>query len=91
MLPVRSLKGQLFLALIFAPNILRTAATDADTVYFNATYEARFVLNLLRYVDPQTGDPDYQVQPPMPACRWSETPITARDDYDALSRFKMDD
>ncbi len=51
-------------ALVFAPNILRTTAKELQTVYTNSTFEARFVLNLLRHLKPTTFDRDYRPVPP---------------------------
>ncbi|WOO78826.1 Rho GTPase-activating protein 39 [Vanrija pseudolonga] len=47
------------LALVLAPNILRTTSEELSTVYNNTSFECRFVLNLLLHLDPPSVDPEY--------------------------------
>ena len=47
------------LALILAPNILRTTSDDLETVFTNSSFESRFMLQLLENLKPREMDPEY--------------------------------
>ncbi|KLT38761.1 hypothetical protein CC85DRAFT_252382 [Cutaneotrichosporon oleaginosum] len=47
------------LALVLAPNILRTPDESLSAAFANSGYECQFVLNLLLHLDPPSVDPDY--------------------------------
>ena len=47
------------IALVLAPNILRTTSDHLATVFTNSGYESRFVLNLLQHLVPAEVDADY--------------------------------
>ncbi|KAK8850469.1 hypothetical protein IAR55_004387 [Kwoniella newhampshirensis] len=47
------------LALVMAPNILRTTSNSLTTVFTNSTFESRFMMNLLQHMDPTAIDPEY--------------------------------
>ena len=46
-------------ALVMAPNLLRTTSDSLATVFTNSAFESKFVLNLLQHMDPRTIDPGY--------------------------------
>jgi hypothetical protein len=48
-----------YVALVLAPNILRTTSNSLATVFTNSSFESKFVLQLLENLDPKTVDPDY--------------------------------
>ncbi|WVR08594.1 hypothetical protein IAU60_005649 [Kwoniella sp. DSM 27419] len=47
------------LALVLAPNILRTTSNSLVTVFTNSTFESKFLFNLLEHMDPREVDPEY--------------------------------
>lgn len=47
------------LALVLAPNVLRTPDDSLSTVFANSGYECQFVLNLLEHLDPPSVDPEF--------------------------------
>ncbi|WWC92229.1 uncharacterized protein L201_007183 [Kwoniella dendrophila CBS 6074] len=47
------------LALVMAPNILRTTSNSLVTVFTNSSFESKFILQLLENLDPATIDEDY--------------------------------
>jgi hypothetical protein len=49
----------LIVALVLAPNLLRTTSDSLATVFTNSAFESRFVLNLLEHLDPRFVDPEY--------------------------------
>ncbi|WVQ70683.1 hypothetical protein IAR50_000205 [Cryptococcus sp. DSM 104548] len=51
--------GPLNLALVLAPNILRTTSDSLVTVFTNSSFEAKFILQLLENMKPGEMDPDY--------------------------------
>ncbi|ODN99485.1 hypothetical protein L198_03329 [Cryptococcus wingfieldii CBS 7118] len=51
--------GPLNLALVLAPNILRTTSDSLVTVFTNSSFEAKFILQLLENMKPGEIDPDY--------------------------------
>ncbi|WWD20651.1 hypothetical protein CI109_105127 [Kwoniella shandongensis] len=47
------------LALVMAPNILRTTSNSLVTVFTNSTFESKFMMNLLEHMDPAKMDEEY--------------------------------
>ncbi|WVW80903.1 hypothetical protein I302_102894 [Kwoniella bestiolae CBS 10118] len=47
------------LALVMAPNILRTTSNSLITVFTNSSFESKFILQLLENLDTSTVDEDY--------------------------------
>jgi hypothetical protein len=47
------------IAVVLAPNLLRTTSDSLSTVYTNSAFEARFILNLLENLNPRMVDPEY--------------------------------
>ncbi|ORY26583.1 hypothetical protein BCR39DRAFT_540643 [Naematelia encephala] len=47
------------LALVLAPNILRTESKELATVFTNSGFESKFVLHLLEHLKPGEIDPEY--------------------------------
>lgn len=49
----------LTVALVLAPNILRTTSEHLVTVYTNAAFESKFILQLLEHLEPGDVDPEF--------------------------------
>jgi hypothetical protein len=64
-------QAELGLALVMAPNILRTTSDHLVTVFTNSSFESRFVLQLLENLKPEEVDPEY-IPIHGPAVRMSE-------------------
>nr|XP_018259661.1 uncharacterized protein I303_07729 [Kwoniella dejecticola CBS 10117]OBR81819.1 hypothetical protein I303_07729 [Kwoniella dejecticola CBS 10117] len=47
------------LALVMAPNILRTTSNSLITVFTNSSFESKFILQLLEHLDPRLVDEEY--------------------------------
>ncbi|WVQ85889.1 hypothetical protein IAT38_008057 [Cryptococcus sp. DSM 104549] len=51
--------GPMNLALVMAPNILRTTSDSLVTVFTNSSFESKFILQLVENVRPGQVDPDF--------------------------------
>ena len=61
---LRSLRPSAFpddvIALVLAPNLLRTTSDNLQTVFTNSTFESKFVLQLLEHLKPEDVDAEYK-------------------------------
>lgn len=46
-------------ALVLAPNLLRTTSDSLVTVFTNSSFESNFVLQLLNHLRPEDVDPGF--------------------------------
>lgn len=56
---IRVLQLITIVALVLAPNLLRTTSDSLVTVFTNSSFESRFVLHLLNHLVPSDVDPEY--------------------------------